>query len=328
MKKTVLIVDSVRKLVDDGNHNGFTDMCRFKDGFFLSYRSSPTGHGIFSDSRTVILRSQNGIDWKEVFSFNVSGRDVRDPHMLVFRDSLFVFSSTWLCDGRNDLSDHRGFASCTDNGVHWKEAFQLQGCDGYYIWRTATFGSKAYLGGNWRRHVDVEGDPRGTSKGHTALLESDDCRSWKEIGSFENKVGSEVAFVFENDGEIVGIVRDRINSQLCRSRPPYQEWKRTGLGRYIGGPLLAKWGGHYLVGGRKWLSPEPSGGNPKMILSFLIGDRLEDVAELPSGGDTAYPGFVPLDKTHGLLSYYSSHEGSNTNMAPSSIYLANIRIKE
>ncbi|HIM55864.1 MAG TPA: hypothetical protein EYM39_04085 [Candidatus Latescibacteria bacterium] len=45
-----------------------------------------------------------------------------------------------------------------------------------------------------------------------------------------------------------------------------------------------------------------------------------DVAELPSGGDNSYPGFIALDGTRGLLSYYSSHEGS------ASIYLAELRL--
>ena len=45
---------------------------------------------------------------------------------------------------------------------------------------------------------------------------------------------------------------------------------------------------------------------------------LPGAAELPSGGDCSYPGFVALDESRGLLSYYSSHDGST------SIYLAEI----
>jgi len=33
-----------------------------------------------------------------------------------------------------------------------------------------------------------------------------------------------------------------------------------------------------------------------------------------------------LDDKHGLLSYYSSHEGSGRNVAPCHIYVAEIRI--
>ena len=48
-------------------------------------------------------------------------------------------------------------------------------------------------------------------------------------------------------------------------------------------------------------------------------DALHEIAELPSGGDNSYPGFVPLSETRGLLSYYSSHEGSGTSLAPSEL---------
>ena len=82
------------------------------------------------------------------------------------------------------------------------------------------------------------------------------------------------------------------------------------------------WGGHYLVGGRNREDPE----RPRTILYWLIADALHEIAELPSGGDNSYPGFVPLSETRGLLSYYSSHEGSGTSLAPSAIYLAELSI--
>ncbi len=84
--------------------------------------------------------------------------------------------------------------------------------------------------------------------------------------------------------------------------------------------MLAKWGGRYLVGGRKTVDPTM----PRTVLYWLEGDTLREVLELPSGGDNSYPGFVELSPGEGLLSYYSSHEGSGTHLAPSSIYLAEL----
>ena len=58
-----------------------------------------------------------------------------------------------------------------------------------------------------------------------------------------------------------------------------------------------------------------------------FGDvELADVVDLPSGGDTGYPGFVALSDTKGLLSYHSSHEGSGTNPAPWSVYVAEVSV--
>ena len=113
-------------------------------------------------------------------------------------------------------------------------------------------------------------------------------------------------------------------ARVLRSTPPYESWTRVELACHIGGPLLAKWGERYLVGGRK-----QSEGRPAVTtLWWLVGDKLEEITELPSGGDTSYPGFVALDDERALLSYYSSHEGSGTSLAPSSIYLADLRLGE
>ena len=88
--------------------------------------------------------------------------------------------------------------------------------------------------------------------------------------------------------------------------------------------MLTKWGDHYLVGGRKQMG----GARPVTSLYELIGNELQEIAELPSGGDNSYPGFVALSATEGLLSFYSSHEGSGTGLAPSAIYLATLSLDE
>ena len=69
-----------------------------------------------------------------------------------------------------------------------------------------------------------------------------------------------------------------------------------------------------MVGGRQ----RAPGEEPATWLYWLDGNELRRAAELPSGGDCSYPGFVALDENRGLLSYYSSHDGST------SIYLAEI----
>ena len=63
--------------------------------------------------------------------------------------------------------------------------------------------------------------------------------------------GNETAFLFEPDGRVLAVGRkESTSSDLCRSQPPYAEWQRTELDRYIGGPLVVKWAERYLVGGR------------------------------------------------------------------------------
>lgn len=316
-------IESVRRLFDDGCHNAFTDLCRYRDRFYLCFRSSPTSHEVLPDSSIVVLSSDDGQQWETAHRFSVPGRDVRDPHFLEFGGRLLIYSGTWLCDGRNDLADHLGYAAWTDDGQRWQAPVALPDTQGTFVWRCATHGGKAYLCAYARRHVDVPGT-RGHSVGRSQLMVSDDGFAFRAVGDFEQTLGNETAFLFEPDGEVVAINRQRRDALLCRSRPPYRDWTRTSLGRYIGGPMIAKWGERTLVGGRKFLSFDEPDKQPRMVLSWLVEQSLVDMVELPSGGDTAYPGFVPLSPTRGLLSYYSSHEGSGGKTAPCSIYLAQI----
>jgi hypothetical protein len=105
-----------------------------------------------------------------------------------------------------------------------------------------------------------------------------------------------------------------------RSKPPYTDWDRKDLDRHVGGPLIVKWGDHYLVGGRKTLEQ----GNPKTSLCWLQGGKLHEFAELPSGGDNSYPGFVEMGPGRALVSYYSSHERDNAGKPITAIYLADL----
>jgi len=85
--------------------------------------------------------------------------------------------------------------------------------------------------------------------------------------------------------------------------------------------MLSKWGAGYLVGGRKTVDPM----SPKTTLYWLIDDQLLEAAELPSGGDNSYPGFVKLGQNRALLSYYSSPQ-SKGNPTSSAIYLAELSL--
>ena len=323
-----LCIDSVRPVFGDGNHNAFTDLCRFGDRFYLTFRSCPDGHMVFATSRIVVLASDDAADWEEVFAFSVPERDVRDPHFLVFDSHLFVYTGTWLVpsdDSPRDLNDHLGYGARSGDGRTWDGPWQLEGTYGHYIWRAAAHGGRAYLCGRRRcgfaARCENETSPELIEAG---LLASDDGRVWWLAGLFAEQYGNETAFLFEPDGAIVAIARGgpSLPARVCRSQPPYREWSRTDLDRTVGGPLLARWEGHYLVGGRDSLDPE----NPRTALYWLVDDQLREAVELPSGGDNSYPGFVPLGPGRGLLSFYSSHEGSGTAQAPSTIYLAELSL--
>lgn len=317
-------VVSVRRAFHNGQHNAFTDLVRFRGRYYLTFRSCPDGHMVHPTASILILASDDARDWKQVHRFSVPQRDTRDPHFLVFQDKLFVYSGTWysgtttLARADYDLNQHLGYAAWTDDGATWHSPILLEGTFGHYIWRAAAFGGKAYLCG--RRKTNFEMGARGEGRQVESLvLESEDGLIWRKRAVFQEVAGDETAFLFEADGRVLGIGRRSGNAQLLRSQPPYAQWERRDLDRSVGGPLLTKWGDRILVGGRK---TTPAG--PKTSLCWLVGDELREFAELPSGGDNSYPGFVELAPDRALVSYYSSHERDASGKTITAIYLAEL----
>ena len=154
---------------------------------------------------------------------------------------------------------------------------------------------------------------------------SEDGLVWRYRSLFTSEYGDETAFLFEEDGRCLALARgaDARPARICRSNPPYAHWERSDLDRNVGGPLLAKWGEHYLVGGRKHRSARAAHD------TLLAGRRpAARRAVRHSGGDNSYPGFVALHGTRALLSYYSSHEGSGSGLAPSAIYLSELTLSQ
>ena len=324
-------VTSVGRVFHNGEHNAFTDLCRYGEWFYLTFRSCPDGHMVHPTSSIIVLASADGTIWEQVHRFHVPKRDTRDPHFLIYRGKLFVFTGTWYCGDRSpprearDLNQHLGYAAWTLDGNQWSGPEMLEGTYGHYIWRAATHGGKAYLCGR-RKHQfahALETGPEPRELTESAMLESDDGLIWKKAALFQTRDGDETAFLFEPDGSVLAVARRTPGkAQLCRSRPPYGQWERKDLNLHVGGPLLAKWGEHYLVGGRRTET-----GEPVTSLHWLVNDSLVEFAELPSGGDNSYSGFVKLSPGRALVSYYSSHEKDDDGNVVTAIYLAEVELR-
>jgi hypothetical protein len=323
-------VTNVRRVFYNGQHNAFTDLVRFKGSFYLAFRSCPDGHMVHPTSSIIILSSKDTKQWKQVHQFGVEKRDTRDPHFLVFKGKLFVYTGTWysgettLKSEDYDLNKHLGYAAWSQDGVSWHSPIMLEGTFGHYIWRADTFGGKAYLCGRRKKNFAVA--PRGEGPlVESAMLESDDGLIWRYRALFQETRGDETAFLFEPDGSIIAIGRRGSDkAQLLRSKPPYTMWQRKELDRYIGGPLLARWGDRYVVGGRKNTADR----GPRTSMCWLAGDQLHEFAELPSGGDCSYPGFVELSPNHAVVSWYSSHEKDSDGKTITAIYMADLETVE
>lgn len=317
--QTSVSVSDIHKVFDNSEHNAFTDLIVFDGYIYLTFRSCPDGHGVSPNASIIILRSKDLKKWDQVHQWSVPLRDTRDPHFLVFKNKLFVYSGTWF-SGKSPITDykkldvnlHLGYAVYSNDGVQWLKPTMLEGTFGHYIWRARKYQGMAYLCA--RRKIGFEVDLKGEpSQMKSLMLESSDGLIWQKRSVFQEIQGDETAFIFSSGGEITGIGRRKGNAQLLKSQPPYDSWSRSDLGRYIGGPLIASWGDEILVGGRR-----KTKSGPRTFLAWLNKSGLEDFALLPSSGDNSYPGFVELSGGEAIASWYSSHEGS------ASIYMARL----
>lgn len=321
-------VKDVRRVYDKGPHNAFTDLIRWQDRFWLTFRSCPDGHMVHPTSCIVVMSSADTRTWQEAHRFSVPLRDTRDPHFLAFKGQLFVYTGTWysgettLPSDQYDMNKHLGYAAWTADGTAWQGPRQLEGTYGHYVWRAATVGDKAYLCG--RRNKDfaqVNGEGEIVE---SAMLESDDGLVWRYHSLFQEVSGDETAFTFDENGGMTAIGRrGRGPAQLIKSLPPYTEMTRSELTEYVGGPLVTRWGGRWVVGGRK-----STDAGSRMVLYWLVDDKLIQFAQLPSDGDCSYPGFVELDPKHAVVSWYSTHETDAAGAKMTAVYVADVVIAE
>lgn len=321
-------VSGVRRAFWNGQHNAFTDLCWFQNRIYLTFRSCPDGHMVHPTSCIIVLCSEDlGTTWREVHRFSVPLRDTRDPHFLVFRERLFIYTGTWysgkttLPRGDYDLNLHLGYGAWTEDGATWHSPVLLEGTFGHYIWRAAAAGGKAWLCGRRKPSFEVlaKGEPRETE---SLILESDDGLVWRRGGQFQSEAGDETAFMFESDGSGMAIARhgEGRAAGLLKAATPSGPWTRTDLGQSIGGPLLTRWQNRWVVAGRSTLE----GTGPRTSFWWLQDDKLVPMAELPSGGDNSYPGLVELPDGRALISWYSSHEQDDQGQKITAIYLAEL----
>lgn len=295
---------SVKKIWDRGAHNAFTDLIRFGDRWWCTFREAEAHGG--SIGRVRVIVSDDGLDWRSAALVEQDGIDLRDPKLSVMPDGrLMLILGGSVYDDQGKYRTRAPRVAFSKDGRQWTEPKKLLAED-HWLWRAtwhkglAWSVSKLGEGGHPRRGM---------------LYRSRDGLVWEWVTEFvlPNNTwnASETTLRFMPDGELIALTRPH---WIGTSRPPYTEWQWTKMKENIGGPNFIR-----LPDGSLWAAGRRYGEKKTTVLARMTRDGYEPVLTLPSGGDCSYPGMVWHD---GLLwiSYYSSHEGKT------SIYLAQVRI--
>jgi hypothetical protein len=302
---------SVEKIWDRGAHNAFTDLARWHDRWYCTFREADAHVG--GDGKLRVLESADGKSWASAALVAEEGIDLRDPKLSITPDDrLMIVAGGSVYRGGKTLQGRQPRVSFSEDGRTWT-APQRVLTEGDWLWRVTWNEGKAY-------GVSYDAGPRdGKGEWKLGLFVSNDGVTYKRITDLDVPGRpNETTLRFLPDGEMIALVRREAGNGfgwIGRSRPPYSQWRWNETTHRLGGPNFLQ-----IPDGSLWAAGRTYPGGAKTALARMTLDGgYEPVLTLPSGGDTSYPGMVWHD---GLLwlSYYASHEGK------SAIYLAKIKV--
>jgi hypothetical protein len=319
-------VVSVTKIWDKGKHNAFTDLIRWHDRWYCTFRVADAHVG--GDGQIYVLTSADGERWELAAFIAEEGIDLRDPKLSITPDDrLMIVAGGSVYRGTKTLFGRQPRVTFSKDGRTWTPPQRVLS-EGEWLWRVTWHNGRAY-------GVSYNADARRTQAAQEAAQSprpvSADPAEWKlklvtsrdgihyEVLTHLGVPGhpNETTLRFLPDGECLALVRREAGSTfgwIGRSKPPYRDWSWEDTKHRLGGPNFLA-----LPDGKLWAVSRSYPGGAKTVLARMSRDRYEPVLPLPSGGDTSYAGLVWHDDLL-WVSYYSSHEGK------SSIYLAKIRL--
>jgi hypothetical protein len=308
-----------RMIWDQGQHNAFTDLVRFRDRFFCVFREAKAH--VSPDGTIRILSSPDGQKWDAAGLLTLAGYDLRDPKICTTPDGrLMICGGAAVREGSQPATSHRSFVCFSADGKQWGKLQWVAQPD-EWLWRVTWFEGKAYgvsyFAGPSSRAVQSYG---------TRLYVSDDALDFRPLVPelYGESGPNEGTLRFAADGTCYLLLRRDGQSSntalLGTSKPPYTAWTWKDLGAYYGGQNFIQLpDGRWIAAGR--LITAQAGAKTVLCDLDVARGKLTPLVTLPSGGDTSYPGVVwHADRL--WVSYYSSHEGKT------SIYLAVFRVDE
>jgi hypothetical protein len=298
---------SVKRIWDEAPHNAFTDLARWNDGWWCTFREGD-GH-VSGDGALRVIVSDDGDSWESAARITADGLDLRDPKISVTADNMLML----LAGERHRTGETWANSSLTwfsQDGRTWHGPWRVA-APGVWLWRVTWTSGLA-----WGFGYGCQ------PQGFLRLYQSRCGRRFDAIepDAFTGGYPNETKLVFRASGEALCLLRmdgEDANARLGEAEPPWTDWRWRDLGVRIGGPEMIELpDGRLIVCGRLY--------DERIRTSLLWLDGAEatltEAVELPSAGDTSYAGMVWHEDLL-WVSYYSTHEQKT------SIYLAKVRVE-
>lgn len=302
----VATIREVSRIWDQGPHNAFTDLVYLDQQWLCVFREG-TDHASFDGSLRIVA-SNDGKHFRSLASLSLPSADLRDPKLCLTPDQRLMLTAGLRLTARTG----RTLVWFSYDAVNWT-APQPIGEDNDWLWRVTWSEGVAYsIAYSWSEPTQLH------------LYTSRAGRSFHrlEANLIAENAPNESTLLFTPDGLAHALVRREAGAAtavLGTARPPYTEWTWQDLGLSLGGPdLLRLPDGRIVAAGRVRTRSDEG---PRTALLWLdpTSGQLIEFLELPSGGDTSYPGLVWWNDLL-WVSYYSSHEGQTC------VYLAQVEL--
>lgn len=299
---------SVQKIWDKGEHNAFTDLIRFQNKWYCTFREA-TDHGS-STGVVRVIESNDGNNWRSSALVVEKEIDLRDPKLSIMPDGRLMLIMGGIVnndDGQQITRAPR--VSFSKNGRRWTRPQKVLAED-HWLWRVT-----------WHKGIGYSVSKLGDGKDprRVMLYKTQDGLEWDWVTEFRNIPAwpNETTVRFLADDEMVALLRRNQTAWIGTSYPPYQKWTWSDTGIQNGGPNFIEIPKMGLWASGRFYSEDKN----TTVLARMTRTHYEPVLTFPSGGDNSYAGMVWHENLL-WMSYYSSHEGKT------SIYLAKISLKQ
>lgn len=302
---------SVTKVYGDGRHNMNTAFARWRDRYWLAFRTGMKHSG--QDGATLVLASDDGQKFEKMHGID-GPLDERDVQFVATPERLFLYVPIIERSPQAGVVCNMVVTTTTD-GATWtaqQPVYEPKFC----LWRPflheGKFWATAYRPGPYGSRV-------------LDLVRSNDGWKWEKVATMrEGHAETETTLQFVAGGKLLAFHRDAskvLTGFLMTSEPPYTVWSEPQpLPTALNGQSAYTFEGvHYLL--TRTIRQE--GEELKlgtMIYTFDDAGRINPYCKLPSSGDCAYPNALQVGNEM-WVSYHSSHEGA------ANIYLARVPLK-
>lgn len=329
--------------IRDQNANNNLDVVVHDRRVFLAFRTAPS-HFASPKATLYVISSADERVWEYEAQFNLE-TDLREPRFLSFDGRLFLYFG--VLGAKSTSFEPQGAKVVERKGPGKWTAPEKFYESGFMPWRAKTLNGKAYMLG-YTGGANIYNGKGSSLDVH--WLTTADGRNWRPVVEGQPVVlrggTSETDFVFMDDGALIAVSRDEEGdemgwgSKICRAEPgDLGHWRTVLDPKKYDSPLLFKHGSDvYLIGRRNvtdsgdYQIPGFDGKphevrtrayqadfwkQPKRTSLWKVDPAklsVEFVMDLPSKGDTCFPGLIQADKqTYVIYNYTSPLDGDDVS---------------